>query len=453
MMRLHAGQAAGRRSLIAKRKHSNAENGTPSHSLCYGQARPIRRRLLRCSVKLWKPAALLVIFALLSVRAFGEFVGDPELMRLIAEADRANREKILTWQGSASIRSSYLPADTAENRLQLQSEISVQFSYNRALRAKRWDVSVLRHGRSDGTAQISKRSRGLLLEDTLYRIGPYLATEDDRRQPCHIYDASEPYRQTLDLSDGAFDPFSYFSPSPINYQNRYESLKESTGREGGGLRRLTRNADLIIYETVLGDNVNIYTFDVSQGCNLVKLYGEGPSSAPYEWSCQYEEIEGIWLPKRITIEQGPRDDRGASPLTDIIVFTHDLLNAPIAESHFSLESLGIAPGTAIFDERIKRQYPYEPAPDGSRSTSAIDLHDLGLALVEDGAVSETALQSPAAAEAATRSEAKRTKDEVAERTAVLPPALLLGLTAAVAGAVFIVSIWVINKRRTTAHVP
>lgn len=412
----------------------------------------IRRYSVTFLGQVWKAAILLTLSALLMETAFAEFTGDAELMRLVAEGSRANQEKIQTWQGSVRIRESHSGADHTGAPAERQPEIQVEFAYDLSLQAKRWDISVVEAAQGDSGAaanrNVLRKSRGLLVLDTLYKIGPYSAKGDDSRQPCFVYDIS---RRPLGLSNGTFDPFYYFTPSPMDYEKRYESLKKSKDRQdsGIGVRSLTRDGDLIIYESVLAGNVNRFTFDMSQGCNLVELYGVGPSSAPYRWSCDYGEIDGVWLPKRITIDQSPLHAGDSETLTEYIEFTNTRLNQDIPESDFSVDALGMASGTAIFDQRIMKQYPYESGSGQPRSSDVIDIEDLGLEILgEDVGVPENSGPSSANSEEAPSHHTSA--DDTQEDTVVADPESLpifttftMFLVAAAAG----LSIWFLIRRR------
>ena len=93
------------------------------------------------------------------------------------------------------------------------------------------------------------------------------------------------------------------------------------------------------------------TWDLSRGAWPL-LY----TSGTHRWTCELQQVSGVWIPNKITIEIGHSE---GSYSTEDITWTHQKINEPIDEKLWTVPSLGVRRGDQGFDARTETTFIVE----------------------------------------------------------------------------------------------
>lgn len=333
--------------------------------------------------------------------------GDVELLRLVAEENKANRERIGTWRMHGTERATnkrYSPWVLKEMTAQFD------FVYDGERGAKRWGYLPLTH-RSTGKdgvifeAEPDSVGQGggnvLVLDGALYRYRLFFTTSNSSRRPVHIYsDAGRLHSYMSEDMDG----FNYFDTA-IG-RNVYKHLMRYVRDHNNPALDVTvsRSGDIITIETGAGrrERGTIAKYDASRGYNLVEyssyaIQGSKEDRWYYEW--EWEDVDGVFVPAKVKWrreERNPATGRLQGFREKTLTFTTNEVNIPIDPSEFTLAAIGVQPGDKVIDNRIDRRksrgrvvsYPYRVDANGRDNVLGLDFAGLAGEFIDEIDVDE-----------------------------------------------------------------
>jgi len=305
-------------------------------------------------------AAMLVFMCVCSTcsAARGAIEGDVELLRLVANGNKSNLDKIATWTGRAVVSDSHL-GDRSRVRT---ASSSVQLAYDRSQQAKRWNWRVLEaDGLPDADAQPALYSKNVMLKgDLAYQLHiPDPAVSDYRR--VELLDAA-----SLQISPRGddFDPLFYLTcrGDDVHDLMMFYYNERNNARIDG---KITREADIVTFQRPLADTVDRYRFDLSKQGALVSFSRTEQDVYEEEWDFEYELEGGVWAPKSVTWRHEMEGNQAQERTTlREVIFHKNALNEPVTPAEFSLDKLGLRPGDHVHDQRLDILYRYGDAGRG-----------------------------------------------------------------------------------------
>jgi hypothetical protein len=305
----------------------------------------------------------LVVNAALGVGPAGVYAswrGDRELLRLVRDGCQANAERVYTWCGRAEVTTH--TDNRGYDHRQIKSE--VEFAYDRQRQATRWNWLTAEDViETNGKKRASKPQfvNKLLKDGRVHRFGPYDTVRKARVYTLNI-DAAGGFRPVNTSDD--FDPMVFLrSPVGTHAQPIVDMLDYyyKHGEIPDVDMEVTRKDDKVALQLVDSSIVRIYEFDLSQGCTLISYRGSDPE-VTVTWKYEYEEIDGAFVPKRITY--GNENRTGDKPTKRVrdVYFLQNTVNRPVPESEFAFERLGVQSGDLISDRLIGVTYAYKETP-------------------------------------------------------------------------------------------
>ncbi len=292
----------------------------------------------------------------LSVSAYN---GDPELLLLLQNARKDSMERITTWRGRAA-----LDKATAHDNgtLEIGSVEEAEFAYDRNLNTLRWNLVVherVYEKQGPSVSPSNPEHYGALLKgDLFYRHDPNLVELDGTVKNTLVIFPRDQQRINGFASD--FDPMWYFTRAgydvdkflAFHYENRDKPNFNVSGKS------IAREGDLVTWETGGSDIVNRWVFDLSKGGSLVRFEGKDPhADVQYDWG--YEQINDVWVPSTFEFKNRQIDSAGeARRELRKVVFTNNEINVSLADDEFTLERLGVKPGTRVTDTVLGVAYLY-----------------------------------------------------------------------------------------------
>ena len=296
--------------------------------------------------------------------SYGEIEGDKELLRLIAQGYEANLEKISTWQGEARI-DYFHTYEREEIKKHLEYDKrwckeSAVFVYDGKLGATRWNWTLL-EDRSEKDGQ-EKKSVEPLLKNCMLKDGAFykfgLIRPHTTKPPYYLFIYPPEVGEGGGLSDH-FDPLYYFRcVRPDMPKNLMFYYNEADNPDMLGT--ITREGNLVTFERTLTGTINRFQFDLSKGCNVVSYVGED-TLVKASWTFEYEEIDGVFVPKK-AVRHSERTVEGAAQPEIFhreVEFTRNIINQPVDPAEFDLDKLGLQPGDIVKDTRANITYIYK----------------------------------------------------------------------------------------------
>ncbi len=320
---------------------------------------------LKGSLRPYLLSFVIVMSAVLPAKAVLE--GDPELLRMTAMAQKNNRERIDTWQGSSQVEVIYEDS----NGVTLHEKSLSDFVFGRQQEATRWKWNLEeRYIREEGqlvlddSAWTKEISNKMTKKDAFYVCEPAFTTkEGERRNTLVIWPVRKARRKVYSYS---FDPMWYLTgPMTAGGDDLTEMLMAFYQRANnpefapGHTLKVMRDSNLIVFETRNEGIVNRHEFDLSKGGNVVKYYGESNTGNELrEWT--YEQKDGVWIPKTFTLNINNNTSQPGvlSKRIRKVTFVENTLNHPVDPSEFSLEKLGVRVGMRVSDQKMGLFYLY-----------------------------------------------------------------------------------------------
>lgn len=351
---------------------------------------------------------ILLIFALPAAQrsVLAGVEGDVELLRLVAEGNKANREKIGTWRMQVTERATDKVYSTGVLK---ESTAQFDFVYDGERGAKRWKYLLLTF-RSTGKDGVIFESEPdslyqgggnvLVLDGALYRYRLFFPTSNTSRRPVKIYDDAgrphsymDPGRPYSYMSED-MDGFNYFEVGTGS--NVYKHLMRYVRDHNNPNLNVTvsRSGNIITIESGLGrpERGTIAKYDASRGYNLVECSSYGISGSKevrwhHEW--EWENVDGVFVPAKVKWRREKRNaDTGRLQgfREKTLTFTNHEINIPIDPSEFTLAAIGVQPGDNIIDhrktdrrKRSRRVVSYRYRVDANGRDNVLGLDFAGLA--------------------------------------------------------------------------
>gem|GEM_PF-4432507 len=300
-------------------------------------------------------ALLVMIVAAVPRAAPAEFIGDRELLKLVADGYTANIRKIQTWQGKATYDSSYRKPGKGIDR-----QHEVEFLCDVGAASLRW-YWTQRYGKATGEEPAIESphfTSGIAKGQVVYRLYPVPISPD--RSPGNVYIEYDSSINEVKAEQDEFNPMYCFRCVEAN-MSRLLMFYHNPANEFKDPVRVERKANTVVLEVSGPGVVNRYEFDLSKGCNLAK-YTE-ISNVTAIWSFAYEQLDDVFVPKKLTHDY--TDPALSRHLVSNITFTESILNEPVDPNEFVLDKLRLLPGDYVQDLRTgaKYRYRFPPPPD------------------------------------------------------------------------------------------
>lgn len=343
--------------------------------------------------------------------------GDAELLRLVAIGYKANRERILTWKGSASLT---LTGNFQDPEEMLRRTGEVQFVMDREREARRWNYQYMTSsGTKDGVVRAAEPDsdyqetmNAMFKDDAFYRYHYHTPKTYTGARVLIITSSQE--ANVIDQSDD-FDPL-YWS----NNRGRdvYEELMTYySDRDNPDLDFvLRRDGNIVTIETKGSRGDGYVKYDIAKGCNVVELLATLTSKGgrdTWKYSWEWENADGVFVPARFVGRHDTHyegDDARHAFTQREIVFKDMAVNQPLADSEFNLQALGIRPGDRIQNNITGMLYEYGVSEINEATLRSAELDDVvdslddiapdDVAIEETEAVVETTPQPEAATDEA-----------------------------------------------------
>lgn len=317
-------------------------------------------------------------------------LGPDILLELVAQTHRINASRIKTWVGSAIVTDE---SESPTAASQMTSLVAFQTDRNQGKRW-RWEVTAATRTvdgeKEDDPFQISVDDE-MIGDHAYYKMSDgFKRGEDGPVERTMVILPVERGMHKIGMKSRSLDPFWYltFEGKPID---RYlDQLIETRNRFGEEVR-VTREDSVILIENPVKERqwVQRYRFDLAQGGNLIQVeVVQGESF--WHTDISYEQINGVWVPKRYEQKQ---ETATHGMRRRVVVFRDQLINHPVDQRVFTMEAMGILPGTRVADhmrglayeypnEEDARRIRYSPPTGQSYKAGAITLHEV--AVFDDG---------------------------------------------------------------------
>ncbi len=303
---------------------------------------------------------IILMLSLLPESSSAKIEGDLELLKLVANGYKANLDKIKIWQGKAIIshEGPYFNPDETVKR-----KISVEFVFDANQGAVRWYWNELER-------QITRKNMhsvdekpyftsGIVKDKTIYMLFPVPPTPERPPGFVIIKPVSLPIRSWND----EFHPMYFFESIEGDWYERlmfyYEKANDPNISDG----KVWRKANIVFFETLSSKTTPAitayYEFDLSKGCCITKYVRKRKSADSIgreAWDYDYEEVDGVFVPKNITFSQVNSD--GSKKTTRIVQFIQNITNKPIEAEEFSLAKLRLMPGDIVEDSATGVTFKY-----------------------------------------------------------------------------------------------
>lgn len=193
---------------------------------------------------------------------------------------------------------------------------------------------------------------GIVKDKTLYKLLSVPPTPERPPGDVIINPVSSIGGPIGSWDDDEFHPMFYFQMIDLDWYKAltfyYEKANSPTISNG----RVWREANIVFFETV-SKSAPIFVhheFDLSKGCCIKKYvnkYDPNHSMFQHTWNLDYEEVDGVFVPKDVTFSHVNSD--GSKKITRVVQFTQNVMNKPIEAEEFSLAKLRLIPGDRVQD--------------------------------------------------------------------------------------------------------
>lgn len=321
----------------------------------------------RLAVSTWffGSGVLIVFFGVASpTESQGGIAGDPEHLKVAAEAHKANRDRIKTWQGTAKVEQRLLT-----QRQPLESLVvfvhdsqSGNFRWNWTIKAapNHWakeyaDGEMLNGMVRDGkffrySSRSTRDAAGNDLPGGTFVI--HEVRKMSKKQTLEGY--FEPMWHITYPGGGKLDErLMFVYKSKDNPLNEWEVLRNGnmiTFRWDGD------NTDLQIKDA--DQPVNHYEIDLSRGANITLAHHWSPDSQiTTDYLIDWEQVNDVWVPKSFTYYTVElKDGKKAYEHIREVTWTENLVNDPIPSDAFTVKAVGHGPGDFVSNHFTGESY-------------------------------------------------------------------------------------------------
>jgi hypothetical protein len=124
---------------------------------------------------------------------------------------------------------------------------------------------------------------------------------------------------------------------------------------------IRRYGERVVLFCPFGGGFNRFVFDCSSGCTVADYEAVG-SDVKTRWTFAYEKLGGVFVPKTAKYRNvATRRDKTQSFFERDTAFQNQSVNQPIADSAFTLESMGLRPGDIVNDTLRGTTYEFSQA--------------------------------------------------------------------------------------------
>jgi hypothetical protein len=310
----------------------------------------------------------LFVIAVSSTQAVIE--GDIELLRYIADGYETSWEQLRTWGGEAEttfISSGGTPPPYPRDWKRCNHAV---FLIDRDAEAVRWNVGI------EEIILDHDKEQNKKLQD-------YSGMTKNNRAFQMFYNTkNEKLVRTLEVGpeDNIIKNVTGFSFDPIyilqkdvfpDLPNKLRFYYEKAKSPKIGECKIIRDGDIVKFEVKLitegsnYENINRFTFDLSQGCNLLELYASGEQT-DVQWRLDYEKVRDVFIPKKISRNYVNKTPGSESKSQFNAVFNNKMVNEKVDFREFEFDKLGLRPGDRILDRMVGDLY-YIWKPELSKS--------------------------------------------------------------------------------------
>ena len=284
--------------------------------------------------------------------------GDPAILKLVAEAHQANKDKLLTWSGRVRVTDRE-ELDGRELRTWGSNVVFLARNTSGQLRWN-WAVTSIKGESLSPNPPVLKN--GLVTEDQFFSIRRY--RDPTKLSPTILIQPTnkvEPGGMTFD-----FIPMSYFDHGYDTakhflwfFDNAKALGKEWTVSKAGDIITLRCQRDMN------KNAYNEYAIDLGKGATLARYSAESDSvTTEYVWT--YNLIGGVWAPSawmftnsRLEDQQQQLPAKQEHVYNRTIHWEESKVNEPIADAEFTIEKLEIQNGEWVTNELTKDRYRYD----------------------------------------------------------------------------------------------
>ena len=298
----------------------------------------------------------------LSHLARAEVLGDIDVLPLVAERERANRDALRTWRGKCVLR--HLAFGDEGHKETVRH--TVEFVLDRTTpggHSLRWRMRI-----EGGTArnirdmverpQPPRFHHGLLRGDFLVEIFPY-RVEDGRPSGVAVRHRSDAADGGVLLPNPRFDPMTYTDKVEFHIGDDARSMIERAPGLRGDRRIVRREGDVVVIESrprAAPPGVNVgtrrYAIDLSKGASLLSCHSVDSRGMEQLWEYDFEKVKDVWMVKRASYKQSmPIDGQLVVSRWRIAEFSETVVNELIDPKKFTWAALGVPKGCRVTDER------------------------------------------------------------------------------------------------------
>jgi hypothetical protein len=303
----------------------------------------------------------LVLAILAPAPSYAQLSGDPELLRLVAVENRANRESILTWRCEAHFVTRHV-----ENSPRLKADLTQhchgEFMYDR--RTNRFmfvRTRTLEKGLRDGKPVDDSRPLTwgtIVTEDEVFVALPYHGRDKDEPLKPFLKIDEPSKHQRSSITGPDLDPFAYLEVQDFDVYKRLMAFHATATEPWPGSRTVRREGNRIALE-MKTNGIGRYVFDLDQGANPTEVLAEGQGIKTHSVR-EFAKVDGIWVPRSDTSTyQNGQQGRSVEVTVN---FTKHVLNKPLPADAFAPERLGIRKGDLVRDARTRVEYRFEGTP-------------------------------------------------------------------------------------------
>ncbi|MBS0206680.1 MAG: hypothetical protein JSS49_27705 [Planctomycetes bacterium] len=185
----------------------------------------------------------------------------------------------------------------------------------------------------------------------MFRDGRYsrytasAAAADGTRTQAVVHDAS--LKSKPGWFSVFFDPHMVYQLRSDPAEKRLTNTLNAWNASWNG-STVTRDGDIVKLAEInkaIPEAKAEYAFDLNCGGHLTKL-NCSDSTTSESWTADWEQVGGAWVPLKIVLSnQSPSNIN-----TRTIAFEHNVVNEPMGDDRFQIETIGVQPGAIVTDK-------------------------------------------------------------------------------------------------------
>jgi hypothetical protein len=286
--------------------------------------------------------AVLIGILLQTSTVRGELKGDPELLKLAAEAHRANLSRLVTWRGTVEV------TDKPDNGDLRRYQVSFHCEKPRSYLRWHWAPQ-------QGPEHVID---GLIREGQAYTLmhGVYKQRNGVKHAGLVIRPAKE--LGGMQRTGYHFDPVWYITSSCESAVDRRLDFVYKNAAHPENRWTVEREGDVITVEHAVAETTNRFEIDLSLCGNVVRAeYAEPGMKTTYEMS--WQQVGGVWIPRTYSSVAPSLDYGRLTYWTRKMEWRDNVVNEAIAEQVFTRDSLPLVPGDRVTNRQTGESYTVE----------------------------------------------------------------------------------------------